>query len=438
VSSGFKPELTGGAVIIAFPKGSWRVKVSALKTWNMSKTITDEKKIDELLSRSVDTIYPTKEGLRGRLLSGERLRVYMGIDPTNTYAHLGHSTNYIVLKRFHELGHQVTVLIGDFTAMIGDPSDKSAARVRLTKEQVKDNTKTFKEQIGKILDFNNEKNPIEFRFNAEWLSRIDFEMAVDLASNFTVQQMLERDVFERRIKEEKPLYVHEFFYPLMQGYDSVALETDVEVGGTDQTFNMLAGRTLVKRYQKREKFVLTTTLLEDPKTGKKLMSKSEGTGVALDSEPNDMYGKAMALPDSGVIQCFIDCTYLSMEEINLLKKAEGADPKDLKMKLAREIVSMYHGEKEALKAEEDFIETFQKGGIPEEVEVVKAKKGDLLQDVIVWAKLVESNSQFNRLIDQKAIKVVGDGEVAIDDNKYKIDEPLTIKIGKKRILRNEV
>src|SRR6266403_2544048 len=233
-----------------------------------------KEKIEEVLTRSIDTVYPSKEVVLKALSSGKPLRIYMGIDPTATYVHLGHSTNYIILKRFHELGHKIIVLIGDFTAMIGDPSDKSAARKKLTKEDVENNLKTFKEQIGKILDFSNKENPIEFRFNSEWLAKLTFEDSVALASHFTVQQMIERDTFEKRLKDQKPLYVHEFFYPLMQGYDSVALEADIEIGGTDQTFNMLAGRTLVKTYKQREKFVISTTLLENPVTGEKLMSKS--------------------------------------------------------------------------------------------------------------------------------------------------------------------
>ena len=209
--------------------------------------MTKHDDIQELLSRAVDTIYPSSEELEQVLLSGKKLNVYMGIDPTADYIHLGHSTNYLVLERFHRLGHSITVLVGDFTAMIGDPSDKSAARQRLTKDEVKANFESYKQQIAKILDLGHADNPIHFRFNSEWLAKLTFEDSVELASNFTVQQMLERDAFSKRVNEEKPLYVHEFFYPLMQGYDSVALEADVEIGGTDQTFNMLAGRTLVKR-----------------------------------------------------------------------------------------------------------------------------------------------------------------------------------------------
>lgn len=367
---------------------------------------TDPAKIEEILTRSVDTIYPTKEVFAELLKSGKQLRIYMGIDPTATYAHLGHATNYIILRRLHELGHKIIVLIGDFTAMIGDPSDKSAARKRLTKEDVQNNLRSFKEQIGKILNFEDKENPIELRFNSDWLSKLTLEDAVNLASNFTVQRMLERDNFQKRIKEEKPLYVHEFFYPLMQGYDSVALEADVEIGGTDQTFNMLAGRALVKSYQNREKLVMTTTLLENPVTGEKLMSKSLGTGIGLDENPTDMFGKTMALPDEAIVQVFIDCTYLSMEEVKELEgqlKA-GANPRDLKMRLAYEIVKMYHSEEDAKREQENFIKTFSQKQLPTDIPEVEPSVYDIAT-LLVEAKICKSKSEARQVVDQGGVKV---------------------------------
>ncbi len=367
---------------------------------------TDVKKIEEVLSRSVDTLYPNKDAFVEALKSGKQLRIYMGIDPTATYAHLGHATNYIILRRLHELGHKIIVLIGDFTAMIGDPSDKSAARKRLTKEDVQNNLKTFKQQIGKILNFEDKENPIELRFNADWLAKLTFEDAVNLASNFTVQRMLERDNFQKRIKEEKPLYVHEFFYPLMQGYDSVALNADIEIGGTDQTFNMLAGRTLVKSYQNREKLVMSTTLLENPVTGEKLMSKSLGTGIGLDESPKDMFGKTMALPDEAIIQVFIDCTYLSMAEIKQLETdlKNGANPRDMKVRLAREIVTMYHNADDAQKAEEYFVSTFSQKQRPTDIPELKPSQYDLVS-VLVEAGICKSKSEARQVIDQGGVKL---------------------------------
>ena len=398
--------------------------------WNKKpSTDTDEGKIEEALSRSVDSIYPEKESLKKMLLSGKRMRIYFGIDPTSTYVHIGHSTNYLLLKRLHKLGHEIIVLIGDFTAKIGDPSDKTSDRKRLTKEEVEENLKSFKEQIGKILDFKDKKNPIRFEFNSEWLSNLMFEDVVDLASNFTVQQMIQRDAFERRLKEERPLYVHEFFYPLMQGYDSVALDVDVEVGGTEQTFNMLAGRTLLKKMKNKEKFVVATTLLENPKTGEKLMSKSLGTGIGLNEEPNSMYGKTMALADEGVKQCFIDCTEIPLDEIENIMKGH---PKEAKMRLARELVTMYHNKESAETAEASFVETFSEGGAPEDIQELHQTKN--IRDIIIEAKIVASNSEWKRLIDAGAVKNIETGEV-IHDAMHVSGVPETLKIGKKKFVK---
>lgn len=389
--------------------------------------------IEELISRSIDTIYPSRDQLKRALESGKKLRVYMGIDPTSTYVHLGHSTNYFVLKRFHELGHKIIVLIGDFTAMIGDPSDKSALRVRLSKEQVQENLKTFKEQIGRILDFNSIENPIEIRYNSEWLGKLNFGEVVDLASNFTVQQMIDRDNFQRRIKEKKPLYLHEFLYPLMQGYDSVALDVDVEIGGRDQTFNMLAGRTLVRALQKKEKLVVVTTLLENPVTGEKLMSKSLGTGIGLNETANEMFGKTMALPDEAIIQVFIDCTTLPLTEVEKMKHGlkSGMNPRDIKMQLAYEIVKFYHDIASADKAKEHFVNTFQKKEVPEDIKEVKVSSEKLL-DVLIESGLVPSASEGKRLIEQEGIKVDG---VTAENESQRVESGSLIQKGKREFRR---
>ncbi len=397
-----------------------------------NKISVDNKEIDEILSRSIDTIYPKKESLKELLLSGKQISIYVGIDPTADYVHLGHSTNYLILERLHKLGHKIIVLVGDFTAMIGDPSDKTSARVQLSREEINVNLKSFKDQIGKILDFENKENPIEFKFNSEWLSGLSFEKIVELGSNFTVQQMLERDMFEKRIKESKPLFVSEFFYPLLQGYDSVALKVDLEIGGTDQTFNMLAGRTLARRYLDHEKMVMTTTLLVNPVTGEKLMSKSLGTGIGLNESAESMFGKTMAMTDEGVVQTFIDCTRLSLEEIEEKKKRliAGENPRDIKIELAHEIVKMYHGEEAAVFAEESWKNTFSKKEIPSEVQEIKVDVGALIADVLVANNLVESKSQVRRLLEEGAIKDLEKDE-KITDHLFQISAPITLKIGKK-------
>lgn len=401
------------------------------------KIITDEKKIDEILTRSISKIYPSKEALKNVLLSGKQMRVYIGIDPTATYVHIGHSTNYILLKKFHELGHKIIVLIGDFTARIGDPSDKTSLRKKLSISEVKNNLETYKKQIGKIIDFNDKKNPVQFAFNSKWLAGMLFGEAMDLASNFTMQQMMERDMFQKRIKENKPIYMHEFFYPLMQGYDSVALNADIEIGGTDQTFNMLVGRILVKNLQGREKFVITTTLLENPITKQKLMSKSLGTGIGLNESPIDMYGKTMSQADENIPQLFTDCTYIGMDEINKIneKLKEGKiNPRDLKMKLAYEIVKIYHGEKKAKEAEENFAKTFQKKEIPEKIEEVVCNTGELLSNVLINNKILKSKSEWRRLIEGNAIHDLIQNK-NISDSNTKITKDLTLKIGKKKFLK---
>ncbi len=364
---------------------------------------TDEKKIAELLTRSVDKIYPSLADLEQALKSGRPLRVYVGIDPTATYIHLGHATNYLLLKRLHQLGHKIIILIGDFTALIGDPSDKTAARQALTRAEVEKNMESFKDQIGSILDFSDQANSIEFVYNSNWLTSLNFSDLLRLASNFTVQQMIERDIFAKRLKEQKPLYLQEFFYPLMQGYDSVALEADLEIGGTDQTFNMLAGRTLVKNYLGREKFVLTTTLLVNPKTGEKLMSKSLGTGIALTAEPNEMFGQVMALPDEAVGQCLIDCTELPLEEIK--KLAADLKPRDLKLKLAYEIVKLYQTEKLARAAEDYWVKIFSQKDYSAVTKSLPAGDYSSL-DLVAHLRPV-SKSEAMRLIGAGALEING-------------------------------
>jgi len=388
-------------------------------------------KIEEILSRSVDTIYPSREALAEALKGNTRLNVYMGIDPTADYIHLGHSTNYLLLERLHELGHNITVLVGDFTAKIGDPSDKSAARVRLSQEDVEKNLKSYKEQIGKILDLSNRDNPIHFKFNSSWLAKLSFEDSVELASNFTVQQMLERDAFAKRVTEEKPLYVHEFFYPLMQGYDSVALEADIEIGGTDQTFNMLAGRTLVKRYLNKEKFVITTTLLEDPLTGEKMMSKSQGTGVSIKAEPFEMFAGVMRLPDSGIVQVYVDCTRLSMQNIEQIKHAlvQGENPRDMKLQLAEEVVAMYHGEAAAKQARLDWTNQVSNKELPQDIEELKLD--DKAYDIVtlISEEFELSKSEARRLIDQSGVRINGQ---ACELGEYNPVAGDILQVGKKR------
>lgn len=399
---------------------------------------TDEHLIDEVINRSVAEIYPSKDAFQDALRGGKRLTFYVGIDPTADYVHLGHSTNYLLLERLHSMGHRIIVLVGDFTAMIGDPSDKSAMRVQLTRDQVKENLVTFKEQIGKILDFTDMSNPIEFKFNSDWLANLSFQDSVELASNFTVQQMVERDAFKKRIDQRKPLFVHEFFYPLMQGYDSVAMEVDAEIGGTDQTFNMLAGRVLLKRYKNKEKFVIATTLLENPETGEKMMSKSLGTGIALNEDPKNMFFKTMQLPDAGIIQCFIDCTRKDMQEINELRDRlkDGTNPRDVKLQLAYEIVKMYHGRVAAETAQNDWIAQVSKKEVSTDLPTLRIIGGDLLE-AIVNEHLFDSKSKVRRLMNEGAVKING-VRVDLDTYTNHLAGGAILSIGKKHTFVIEV
>jgi tyrosyl-tRNA synthetase len=397
----------------------------------MDKISTDEAKIAEILTRSIDSIYPTRQAFESALKSGERLSFYVGIDPTADYVHLGHSTNYLLLKRLHNLGHKINVLVGDFTAMIGDPSDKTSARVQLTRQQVQENLKTFKEQIGKILPFDDATNPIEFKFNSDWLSPLTFRDAVELASHFTVQQMIERDAFQKRLQKNKPLYVHEFFYPLMQGYDSVAMNIDGEIGGTDQTFNMLAGRTLVRKYNGREKFVITTTLLTNPETGEKLMSKSLGTGIALNLPANIMFRKIMQLPDCSIEQVMTDCTEMPLDEIqqDLQKIQSGENPKNIKLKMAYVITKMYHGESSAQKAKEEWIRLISEKDISSnDYEKITLSGQDDMIDLFADEMHISKNS-LRRLFIQSAVRLNGE-KIALENFKD-LKKGDKITIGKK-------
>lgn len=394
------------------------------------KINTDPHKIEELLNRSVKEILPSREELKKALTSGKRLKMYIGTDATGTSLHLGHATNYLILERFRELGHEVIFLIGDFTSRIGDPTDKSeSARKQLTRKDVVAHTKTWLKQVRPIIDVTNKKNPVKIMYNHDWLSKLSFEDVLHLSSNFTVQQMIERDMFQKRIEEKKPLYMHELFYPLMQGYDSVAMNVDMEVCGSDQKFNALAGRTLLRKLKDKEKFVFITTLLENPKTGEKMMSKSQGTGVFLDFDAVTMYGALMAQPDENMRQLFIDCTKLELSNIENLFK-EVSNPRDLKMKLAYEITSMYHGEKGAQKGEQHFVETFQKKGVPDEVIEIKPDYTDSL----IKNEVVASKTELRRLLEAGGIRDAESGEKLVE-LPLRVKTPQTLKIGKRRFVK---
>ncbi|MSR86936.1 tyrosine--tRNA ligase [Candidatus Peribacteria bacterium] len=380
----------------------------------------------DLLTRGVAKLIPQKLA-EEKLASGKKLRVYWGIDPTGTKMHLGHTIPMRKLMQFANEGHHAILVIGSFTAMLGDPSDKDSMRKPLTSEQVQKNFESYKEQAGKILDF----SKIEVRYNHEWLAPLTYVDIMKHTSIFTVQQMEQRDAFERRIKAGSPLGVHEFLYPAMVGYDSVVLDVDCEIGGTDQEFNMLAGRTMQKAFGKRDKFVLTTPLIEG--TDGRLMSKTYDNCIWLQDSPKDMYGKIMSMKDELILTYFNCCTDVPVQEIKEIEKGlKGkSNPKDAKMRLAREIVALYHGAEAAKHAEAEFTAVFSDHKLPEDIKEVKAEKGSGLLDLMVKEKLVTSKSEAKRLVEQ--------GGVHLNDKKVvsitaKIEKGI-LKVGKRKFVR---
>lgn len=367
--------------------------------------ITDEHNINRLLTRGVATVYPTAEKLREQLMSGRRLRIYHGVDPTAPFLHIGHAVQFRKLREFQNLGHEVILLLGSFTAMIGDPTDKLATRKQLTKQEVLDNAATYKKQASKILKFSGD-NAVKLMFNDKWLAKMNFSDVVNLASHFTVQQMMERDMFAKREAEQKPIYLHEFFYPLMQGYDSVAMDVDVELGGNDQTFNMLAGRTLMREMKQKEKFVVATSLLTNSE-GKK-MSKSEGGIIGLTDAPEDMFGKIMAMDDSMIVPYFKLATDLEDEKIAAVESAiaGGMNPRDAKMHLAETVVEMYYNKSKAKAAKKHFLQVFSNKEMPDVIpELSLGGRPLTIVEILVEAGFAPSKGEAKRLIEQGGVKI---------------------------------
>ena len=393
--------------------------------------ITDKKRVEEILNRGVIVqVLPTLDEFKKRLLSGDKLRFYIGADPTSTALHLSHAKNYMLLEEFRQLGHEVIVLIGDFTARIGDPSGKASARQQLSRADVLRNVKSWERQIKPLLDFSAKKNPPLIKYNHDWLAKLTMEDVINLASNVTVQQMLERDMFQKRLKEEKPIYLHEFMYPLMQGYDSVAMDVDVEMCGTDQIFNALVGRTLLKKFKNKDKFVVAVNLMENPVTGE-LMSKSKGTGIFLDFSAEDMYGAIMSQPDEMIKVFLVNNTRLPLAGIDKLIKEKN--PRDAKMFTAYEVTKIFHGEKGAVASQESFIKKFQKKETPDDLPEVKiGAVSATLFDILKKCLAETSNSDIRRLIVQGAVKV---GEVAGKNLEEIVEIPtagVIIKVGKRQ------
>jgi len=380
------------------------------------KISTDEKIIDRILNKGVENILPSKEELKSILLSGKRLNIYQGFDPTAPTLHIGHTVGMRKLEDFRKLGHQVYFVIGDFTARIGDPSDKMSARKKLTKQQVEENMRLYIDQASHFINIFDKDNPVKVVYNSKWLEPLNFGEIIELASVFTVQQMLKRSMFQERLKSDKPIYLHEFLYPLMQGYDSVALNIDVEVGGNDQLFNMLAGRDLVMNRLNKEKFVVAMKLLE-ANDGTK-MGKTSGNMIELSDSANNIFGKVMAFDDKLIPIGFEILTKYELKQVEEIKERlkKGENPMILKKLLAFEITKDIKGEQEAENAQEYFENVFQKKNLNTDIPIRTVRQSNInILDLIVQCKITNSKSQAKRLVEQNAVTI--NGEKITDWNK---------------------
>lgn len=369
-----------------------------------------------------------EEKLKKSIKTGKPLTVKLGLDPSAPDIHLGHAVVLRKIKQMQDLGHKAVIIIGDFTGMIGDPTGKSKTRKQLTREQVIQNARTYEKQIFKVLD----RDKTEVRFNSEWLSKLNFKDVIELSSKYSVTRMLEREDFKKRFNSHVSIGIHEFFYPLMQAYDSVAIKADIEMGGTDQKFNVLMGRNLQSEYGQEKQIALFMPILEGT-DGIEKMSKSLGNYIGINEDKNTMYEKIMKIPDDLIVKYFELATDLHPDEIDTIKnELKIKNPRDVKMRLAREIVKLYHGENESVKAEEYFKTVFQKNSTPESIKEIKINDDENIILCIVKAEFSSSKSEARRLIKQGAVKVNG--------NKiYEFDASLKcgdiLKVGKSKLAK---
>lgn len=389
------------------------------------------KKIQEILNRGTVEVL-VKADLEKKLLSGKPLRVKFGIDPSGRDLHIGHMVPIKKLSEFQALGHHIILLFGNFTGQIGDPTGKNEARKIKTQEELEQNAKHYLAQVKTLIDI----NKIEVVWNADWLRKLNFGDVIQLASNFTVAQMLERDMFQDRIKANAPISVHEFMYPLMQGYDSVALKADVEIGGTDQTFNLLAGRTLQKAYDQRPQDIITVPILEGT-DGKMKMGKTTNNYIGVNEEPNMMYGKIMSIPDEMILKYFELATSTPNDEIKEMEKAlkEGENPMNLKKKLAREIVTIYHNAQKADAAGLEFTSIFRNKEIPEDIETKTLAEEEMnIVNLLSTTGLATSKSEARRLIEQGGVKIDGE-KVGNQETMVSFKKEILIQVGKRKFLK---
>ena len=392
--------------------------------------VTDKKTIDEILLRGVAEVIQ-KDSLRSKLLSGKKLRIKFGIDPTSPNIHLGRAVALLKLKDLQELGHTIIFIVGDFTGVIGDTSDKERERPMLTKKEVKKNMKSYIAQAKKILSTKN----LEIHYNSKWLGKLRYDEIGEQADAFSLADFISRENIKKRLEAGSRISLREVLYPLMQGQDSVAVSADIELGGTDQKFNMLAGRRLQERAKRQPQDILMVNLIEG--TDGRKMSSSWGNTIDLLDEPQNMFGKIMSLNDPLIVKYFIHCTRVPMAEVEVIQQAlkgNTINPRDAKLKLAQEITALYHGEKKALQARNDFINTFAKRGAPADLKEEIVERGTKLDDIILSLGLVASKTEWRRLVLGRAVENMETGEI-IQDYNFKLEQGGIFKIGKKRFVK---
>lgn len=389
--------------------------------------ITD-KQVQELLTRGVEEVID-RQHLETALMSGKKLRVKLGIDPTSPDIHIGRAVLLWKLRAFQELGHTAVFIVGDATGVVGDTSDKDSERPMLDQRQVKENMRTYLDQAFKILD----PKKTETYYNSKWLSRLNLLELARIANLFSLHEFESREVIARRMKAGQRVSFQEILYPLMQGYDSVAVKADVELGGTDQRFNLLTGRHIQPLYGQEPQDIIMTVLLEG--TDGRKMSSSWGNVISIADEPNDMFGKVMSISDNLIIKYFTLATKASLEKIEGIKKRldSGANPRDIKMELAVEIVSLYHGDKTAKKAKEEFEKVFSRKELPEDIKEWHFKEGEAeIVDLLFGSGTIKSKTEAKRLIDQKAVSV---NDKVVESWSYEVKRNDIIKIGPRKFLR---
>ena len=400
-----------------------------MKANEVKSNIDLERKVNEFLSRGVEDIF-VLDDLRAKLLSGKKLRIKLGVDPTSPHIHIGRAVILRKLRDLQKMGHKVVFIVGDFTAQIGDASDKLSKRPMLSPEDVKRNMKTYKQQVGKIIDL----KKTEFYFNSKWLKKLNFADVCNLAETFSLQQMIERRNFSDRLERGEEISLRELMYPLMQGFDSVAVKADIELGGFDQLFNLKAGRVLQRKFGQVEQNVITFKMLLG--TDGRKMSSSWGNIIAIDDKPSDMYGKVMSLKDELIADYFLIATDVSMAKADEVRErlSNEENPKVLKMELAKEIVGMFHGAGEAEKAEKAFVSVFSKREVPDDMPTIVVSNDYLLSEALLNDGIIKSKSDFVRLVREGAITMIDPREDKVLDI-FERAKTGVYRIGKHRFVR---